>query len=225
MTTIARELLNLENQNGWILASGTAANKGAKGSTGTATMDIHPSGPATITIQPAGPYYDCFFFRPCAGVDKQGNQLPEPAPKPTFGYFLYHVEYLLDDANYPLCHALENEARWYDGTHFYQMAWQLSMATKTWRCYAPNSGWSDSHIPAPILPGQWISMDALFRIQNGVTNYVGIATDGKYTAFPRAVAAASKTTTPWMHTSVQLDSNKAGASYSCHVRNIGIRWI
>lgn len=224
--SLAHELLNLESQPGWLLASGSKADTGATGSTGTSTFVSNPDGTATVSIKPDGPYYDCFWFRPCAGVDKSGNKLPTPAPTPTFGYFLYHVEYLLDATNFPLCHALENEARWYDGTHFYQMAWQLSMASKTWRYYDPNiPNWVDSHIPAPIVAGQWIAMDSLFKIEPGVTNLVGLATDGKYTAFPKAIKAASRVTTPWMHTSVQLDSNKAGAPYSCQVRNVGIRWI
>jgi hypothetical protein len=206
------QLANLQRAVGWILAGGQAGNSSGNPATGTSKWVVNADGSATISVTPSAPGYNCYWYLK--------TQLPAPGVR----LVAYHVEYRLSAAAFSVRNALENEAKDYDGSSAFDLAWQLDFNTMTLRWFDYlNRAWIDSKVPFTYTPGDWIAVDELFLIDpvNGTKTNLGIAVNGKYSQVNAPQAGKADTSKPWFLASVQLDTTK-GQAYSCDVNNIGV---
>jgi hypothetical protein len=209
------QLTNLQKAPGWILAGGVAGNSKGNPATGTSTWVVNGDGSATITVTPAATGYNCYWY------------LKTALPATGVRLVAYHVDYRLSAAAMAVRNALENEAKDYDGTSAFDLAWQLDFNTMTLRYFDYlNRAWIDTKVPFSYTAGDWIAVDELFLIDpvSGSKTNLGIAVNGKYSQVNALQAGKADTSKPWFLASVQLDTSQ-GKAYSCDVNNIGVIWL
>lgn len=217
-SALLKQYTNIERMLPWTLVGGTAANTQQSGSKGTATMTSNPDQSVTIATQPSGAYYDAMFYR----------SLGDP-PSVLLGLLLYRAEFMLDVANLPLSQGLEMDGSWYDGTYRYQPAMQIDMHSRTLRYYDPSiPDWVDTKIPITVNAGDWAPVEILGKVDRvaHTFTYFGVASDGVYHPLGITVKARPKlVANPFIHASVQLDSNSKGTPYAASIRRVSYAWL
>lgn len=217
-SAIFKQFNRIERMDGWLLAPGSTANTGQTGSKGTGSITLNADeSAATLACIPNGPYYDALVYRPFAN------------PVLTLGLILYRAEFMLDAADFSLSQALEMDGSLFNGTHRFQPAGQINMHTRTLWYYDPSiPNWVDTHLPVGIAADAWMPVEIVGQVDQvkNTFTYLGAAIADTYHALGIVVAARAKTVAnPFIHASLQADSNSKGVSYKASVRKVSLGWL
>jgi len=191
----------------WLLAPGTAANTGSTGSSATATQGQPGVSCAWFKLAPKGPYANGYWY----------NQLGADATRTSFTYDLRFMFGTAIDA--AASQAVELDIQQVIGGVVYNMGWQFDFADNALRVWnRSGKTWVKTGKPClRWIQGQWIHILAEQHRIGGNVIHDAITINGLRLPIDMSFPAPTLGLNDMLNCAIQLDGNKAGATYQIYL--------